>query len=189
MYFPAKANLGMNLAIVARGTSAPGELLTSLTRAVRSADPAQPVYNVRTMDQVIGASMAARKANTLLITLFGGLALLIAALGVYAVTSNAVAQRTREFGIRAALGATRGDLLRHVGGEMAFVVTGGVIAGAALAWASSRLMTGLVYGVDVHDLGTFAASPVVLILAAIAATVAPARRATRVQPVEVMRAE
>jgi ABC-type antimicrobial peptide transport system permease subunit len=70
------------------------------------------------MDDVVGASMAARKANTLLITLFGGLALLIAALGVYAVTSNAVAQRTREFGIRAALGATRSDLLRHVSGEI-----------------------------------------------------------------------
>lgn len=189
MYFPSKANLGMNLAIVARGTSAPGELLTGLTRAVRSADPAQPVYNVRTMDQVVGASMAPRKANTLLITLFGGLALVIATLGVYAVTSNAVAQRTREFGIRAALGATRNDLLRHVGGEMALVVTGGVIAGAALAWALSRLMTGLVYGVDVHDPGTFVASPVVLILAAIVATLGPARRATRVQPAEVMRAE
>jgi ABC-type antimicrobial peptide transport system permease subunit len=141
------------------------------------------------MDEVVGASMAARKANTMLITLFGGLALLIAALGVYAVTANAVAQRTREFGIRAALGATRADLLRHVGGEMVLVVSGGVLAGAALAWAASRVMGGLVYGVDVHDPGTFALSPLVLVVAALAATLIPARRAARVQPVEVMRAE
>ena len=189
MYFPAKANLGLNLAIVARGEGRTGELLAGLTRAVRNVDPAQPVYNVRTMEQVVGASMAPRRVNTLLISLFGALALLIAALGVYAVTSNAVAQRMREFGIRAALGATRRDLLRHVANEMAIVVAGGVIAGGALAWASSRVLTGLVYGVDVHDLGTFAASPVVLILAAILATLVPARRATQVQPVEVMRAE
>jgi ABC-type antimicrobial peptide transport system permease subunit len=108
---------------------------------------------------------------------------------VYAVTSNAVAQRAREFGIRAALGATRGDLLRHVGGEMTLVVTGGVLAGAGLAWAAARVLRGLVYGVDVHDLGTFAASPAVLIVAAVAATLVPARRAARVQPVEVMREE
>jgi putative ABC transport system permease protein len=189
MYFPATANLEMNLALVARGAGTPGAMLAGLRQAVRSVDPAQPVYNVRTMDDVVGTSMAPRRANTLLITLFGGLALLIAVLGVYAVTSNAVAQRAREFGIRAALGATRGDLLRHVGGEMTLVVTGGVLAGAGLAWAAARVLRGLVYGVDVHDLGTFAASPAVLIVAAVAATLVPARRAARVQPVEVMREE
>jgi predicted permease len=189
MYLSARANLGTNLAIVARGSAPPGALLAAITRAVRNVDPTQPVYNVRMMDEVVGASMAARKANTMLITLFSGLALLIAALGVYAVTANAVAQRTREFGIRAALGATRADLLRHVGGEMVLVVSGGVLAGAALAWAASRVMGGLVYGVDVHDPGTFALSPLVLVVAALAATLIPARRAARVQPVEVMRAE
>jgi putative ABC transport system permease protein len=156
---------------------------------VRNVDPAQAVYNVRTMDQVIGSSIAARKANTLLITLFGVLAVLIAVLGVYAVAANAVAQRNREFGIRAALGATRSDLLRHVSSEMVVVVTGGVLAGAAIAWAASRVMTGLVYGVTVHDVGVFATAPVVLVLAALAATIIPARRAMRVQPVEVMREE
>jgi ABC-type antimicrobial peptide transport system permease subunit len=189
MYFPAKGSLGMNLAIVARGTGSPSALLAGLVEAVRTVDPAQPVYNVRTMDEVVGRSMASRKANTLLITLFGALALLIAALGVYAVTANAVAQRTREFGIRAALGATRGDLFRQVGGEMLIVVTAGVVAGAGLAWAASRVMKGLVYGIDVHDPGTFALAPIVLVAAALAATFIPARRAARVQPVEVMRSE
>lgn len=151
--------------------------------------PTQAVYNVRTMGEVIGASMAARRANTLLITLFGVLAALIAVLGVYAVAANAVAQRAREFGIRAALGATRSDLLRHVGGEMLVVVTGGVLAGAAIAWAASRVLTGLVYGVTVHDVGVFTLAPAVLVLAAAVATIVPARRAMHIQPVEVMREE
>jgi hypothetical protein len=119
MYFPAKSNLDINLALVVRGTGRTGALLNTITRAVRTVDPAQPVYNVRMMDDVIGASIAARRANTLLITLFGLLALLISALGVYAVTANAVSQRFREFGIRAALGATRASLLRLVGSELA----------------------------------------------------------------------
>jgi predicted permease len=187
MYFPTRTNIDLNLALVVRGAGSPGSLLASLTRAVRTVDPAQAVYNVRTMDEVVGASLASRRANTVLITLFGLLALLIAALGVYAVTSNAVAQRTREFGIRAALGATRGDLLRHVGAEMVMVIAGGVITGAGLAWAASRAMTGLVYGVTVRDASTFVAAPLVLIAAAVAASVVPARRALRVEPAVVMR--
>lgn len=191
MYLQARRNLSANAAIVARrnGRSTDAALLAALRQAVHNVDPAQPVYNVRMMNQVIGASMAARKANTLLISLFGLLAILIAVLGVYAVAANAVAQRAREFGIRAALGATRTDLLRHVGGEMLLVVTGGVLAGAAIAWAASRVMTGLVYGVTVHDAGVFATAPTLLVLAATAAMIVPARRAMRVEPVEVMREE
>ena len=189
MYLFARRNLGANAAIIMRGSAALSDasMLAALRQAVRSVDPTQAVYNVRMMDQVIGASMAARKANTLLITLFGVLAVLIAVLGVYAVAANAVAQRAREFGIRVALGATRTNLLRHVSGEMVVVVTGGVIAGAAIAWAASRVMTGLVYGITIHDAGVFAAAPIVLVLAALAATIVPARRAMRVEPVEVMR--
>lgn len=189
LYLLTRRNLSSNVAIVARGAGSTSDatLLAALRQAVRNVDPGQAVYNVRMMDQVIGASMAARKANTLLITLFGVLAALIAVLGVYAVAANAVAQRFREFGIRAALGATRTDLLRHVGSEMLVVVTGGVVAGAAIAWAASRVMSGLVYGVTVHDAGVFAIAPTVLVLAALAATVLPARRAMRVEPVEVMR--
>jgi predicted permease len=189
MYFPAKANLDVNLALVVRGTGAPGALLNSVTRAVRTVDPAQPVYNVRMMEDVIGASLAARRANTLLITLFGLLALLISALGVYAVTANAVAQRFREFGIRAALGATRAKLLGHVSSELAIVIAGGVLTGAAIAWAASRVMSSLVYGITVHDPPTFATAPLLLILAAAAATIVPAHRAMGVEPVEVMRAD
>ncbi len=189
MYFPARSNLDANLALVVRSTGQATDLLTALPRIVQRVDPTQPVYNVRLMGDVIGASTAARRANTLLIALFGVLALLIAALGVYAVTANAVAQRTRELGIRSALGATRRDLAWHVGSELTLVVTLGVLAGTALAWAASRVMAGLVYGVTVHDLATFATAPLVLVLAALIATIVPARRAMRVEPVEVMRGD
>lgn len=191
LYLPARRNLSSNVAFVVRGgpNTSDAALLAALRQAVRTVDPAQAVYNVRMMDHVIGASMAARKANTLLITLFGVLAVLIAVLGVYAVAANAVSQRTREFGIRAALGATRGDLLRHVGSEMFVVVSSGVLAGAAIAWTASRVMTGLVYGVTVRDPGVFLLAPAILVLAALAATIVSARRAMRVQPVQVMREE
>jgi predicted permease len=189
MYFPARSNLDQNLALVVRGTGSATALLSAATAAVRRIDPAQAVYNVRMMDDVIGASLASRRANTMLISLFGLLALLIAALGVYAVTASAVAQRSREFGIRSALGATAGDLLRHVGGEMVTVIGAGVLGGAVLAWASVRVMAGLVYGVTVHDLGTFAVAPAVLVAAAVLATLAPARRAAQIEPVVVMKAD
>jgi predicted permease len=189
MYLPAKSNMDINLALVVRGTGRPGALLNTITRAVRTVDPAQPVYNVRMMDDVIGASIAARRANTLLITLFGLLALLISALGVYAVTANAVSQRLREFGIRAALGATRATLLRHVGSELALVTLAGIAAGAAIAWAAARVMESLVYGITIHDPPTYATAPLLLIAAAVAATIVPALRAMGVQPVEVMRAD
>jgi predicted permease len=189
MYLLARRNLGSNVAIVLRGAGTTGALLAALRQAVRNTDPTQAVYNVRMMEDVVGASMAARRANTALLTLFGVLAVLIAVLGVYAVTANAVAQRSREFGIRAALGATRRDLLGLVGGEMVVVVTVGVLAGAAIAWAASRVMAGMVYGVTVHDPGVFATAPTVLVLAALAATIVPARRAMLVEPVEVMREE
>lgn len=189
MYFPARANIDLNMALVVRATGSASALLASMTRAVHAVDPAQPVYNVRLMDEVIGASIAPRRANTVLITLFGVLALLIAALGVYAVTANAVAQRTREFGIRAALGATRRNLLAQVGNELAIVILAGVLVGGFVAWGAARVMSSLVYGVDVHDAGTFATAPLLLVFAAAVATIIPARRATRVQPVEVMRAD
>ncbi|HKS04764.1 MAG TPA: ABC transporter permease [Gemmatimonadaceae bacterium] len=189
MFFPIRANNPMNVAIVARGTLSPSALLAQLTTAVGAVDPSQAVHNVRMMRDVIGASVASRRANTTLIVLFGALGLVVSVLGVYAVTSYAVAQRARELGIRAALGATRRDLLRHIGGNMTWVTIVGVAAGAGLAWSLSKVMSGLLYGVTTHDAATFIAAPFALVLAVVVATLVPARRATRVNPVEVMRAE
>jgi predicted permease len=189
MYFPARANLSDNLAIVANGTLPPQIMLAHLRASVRAVDPAQAIASLRMMSEVIGKSVETRRANTMLISLFGLLAVVVAVFGVYAVASYAVTQRSREFGIRAALGATRSALLRETATGMAAVCAGGIIAGTGAAWAVSRVMSGLLYGVSAHDPGAFAAAALVLLVAVTAATLVPARRAMRVNPVEVMRAE
>ena len=189
MYFPIYNETPERVAIVARSSLPPATLLERMVDAVRAVDPAQAVYNVRMMDDVIGASVAPRRTNTVLISAFATLALLLASLGVYGVISYGVAQRSRELGIRAALGATASDLMSLVSREMLWVVGIGLLVGATGAWLLARVMTTLVYGVDTHDLATFAIVPVVLAIAAGAATLGPAWKARRVDLVEVLRAE
>jgi predicted permease len=178
-----------NVAIVARGTLPAAALLARMKEAVRAVDASQAVFNVRTMDDVVDVSVAPRRTNTLLISAFAFLALLLSALGMYAVVSNTVAQRTREFGIRTALGASDGALVRLVTGEMAWVCAAGLAIGAGGAWPLSRLLTSMIYGVSIHDPWTFAVAPSVLIVPAALAAILPARRAAKVNPSDVMRAD
>jgi len=189
MFFPIDARTPVNVALVARGTLLPRQLLAALVEAVRTADPAQPVFNVRMMDEVIGKSVAPRRTNTILIATFAGLALVLAALGVYSVVSYGVAQRTREFGIRAAFGATGRDLVGLVSREMFVVVAIGTVSGLVAAWGLSRILAALLYGVEPHDPTTFAIVPLLMLPPALLATLLPALRAMRVSPSEVMRGE
>jgi predicted permease len=189
MYFSIYAETPMNVALVARGALPSQALLTAMQAAVHAVDPSQAVYHVRTMDAVLSTSVAPRRTNTLLISLFAGLALLLASLGVYAVVAHSVAQRSREFGIRSALGATGFDLLSLVSREMAWVTAIGLAAGLAGAWALARVAESLMYGVTPHDPLTFIVVPLVLLVPVVLATLLPARRALRVNPAEVMRAE
>ncbi|MDQ3950952.1 MAG: ABC transporter permease, partial [Gemmatimonadota bacterium] len=189
MFLPIDALTSRNVALVVRGTLPPRALLARLTEAVRSADPAQPVFNVRMMDEVIGKSIAPRRTNTILIATFAGLALVLSALGVYSVVAYGVTQRTREFGIRAAFGATGSDLVALVSREMFVVVAMGTVVGLAAAWGLSRLLATLLFGVEPRDPATFAIVPLLLLPPAVLATLLPALRATRVSPSEVMRGE
>jgi putative ABC transport system permease protein len=189
MYLPIGQQAPGNLAIVARSTLPPAALLARMREAVRAIDPTQAVYNARMMDDVISASVAPRRTNTILIAIFGALALALAAFGVYAVVSYGVTRRAREFGIRAALGATGHDIAALVAGEMASVVVAGLALGMLGAWGLSRVLASLLYGVGTHDVATFVAAPIVLVLPAAIAALVPARRAMRVDPTEVMRAE
>ena len=189
VYFPIHQQTPANIAVVARSALSRAALLGVLRNAVRAADPGQAIYDVRMMDDVVGASVAPRRTNTVLISLFAALAVVLAALGVYAVVAYSVTQRTRELGIRAALGAVGSDLLSLLAREMLWVALGGILAGLSGAWALSRLLSTMVYGVDVHDAATFVAVPLVLVIPAMLATLIPARRALRVNPVDVMRAE
>jgi putative ABC transport system permease protein len=189
VFLPIDAWTPANVALVARGTLPPRQLLAALVEAVRTADPAQPVFNVRMMDEVIGKSVAPRRTNTILIATFAGLALILSALGVYSAVSYGVAQRTREFGIRAAFGASGRDLVGLVSREMFVVVAIGTVSGLAATWGLSRVLAALLYGVEPHDPATFAIVPLLMLPPALVATLLPALRAMRVSPSEVMRGE
>jgi putative ABC transport system permease protein len=189
MYHSSYRSPPANLAFVVRGTLPPAALLSRLSASIREVVPTQPVYNLRMMEDVIGASVAPRRTNTVLIGLFAVLALVLSALGVYAVVAYGVAQRTREFGIRAALGARGTDLVALVSREMLVVVGLAIVAGLGGAWALSRVVASLLYEIQPRDPITFAVVPLVLVVPAIVATLIPAFRATRVNPSDVMRTE
>ncbi len=189
MYLSIYADVPANVALVARGSMSPGVLLAAMQRAVGAVDPSQATYHLRTMDQVVNSSVAVRRTNTLLISLFGGLALLLASLGVYAVVAHGVAQRSRELGIRAALGATGRELLSLMAREMVATAVSGIAAGLLLAWVLARFAETMLFGVTGHDLMTFVAVPAALLVPAAIATLVPARRAARVNPADVMRLE
>ncbi len=189
MYAPVAAQTPDHLAIVARGSLPPKILLARMTEAVRAVDRSQAVFELKMMDEVVGNSVAPRRANTLLVSIFATLALILSAIGVYAVVSHGVAQRTRELGIRTALGANGRDLLSLVARDMVWVTVTGLGVGLAGAWAIARVLESLLYGVTVHDTLTFVTVPLVLVVSAAFATLVPARRAMFVNPADVMRAD
>ena len=189
LYMPLASAPLQNVALVARGTAPPEVLAGRLRDAVRAVDRSQAVFNVRSMEEVVGTAVAPRRANTLLITLFGLTALALAAVGVYGVIAHAVARRTREIGIRMALGAQRADVLRLVMREGVPLAAAGIVLGLAGAWALRKVMASLLYGVTAADPMTFAASALVLLGIAAAATLVPARQATRVDPARTIKAD
>jgi putative ABC transport system permease protein len=165
----------------------------ALTQAVKDqiwkVDPQLPITKVQTMNDVSAASFAARRFNMLLLTLFAGLALVLAAVGVYGVMSYAVTQRTHEIGIRMALGAQVGNVMSLVMKGGLAIATVGVALGLAGAFALTRLMRALLFAVEPTDKSTFAVISLSLLLIALAACYIPARRATRIDPLKALRYE
>ena len=189
MYISAYSQTPNSLAIVARGSLPEQAMLAQLKDAVRGVDKSQAVFNVRMMDDVVSRAVMPRRTNTLLIAAFAALALVLASVGVYAVVSHGVSHRTRELGIRSALGASGADLVRLISNEMLWVTVLGVVVGLAGAWALAQTLSGLVYGVEVHDGFTFTIVPIALVVPTLLATLLPARRVLRLNPAEVMRAD
>jgi putative ABC transport system permease protein len=187
MYLPMAEQPQPYAAIVARGRASTPALLADIRDAVRAVDAAEPVYALQSMDDVIDATVAPRRTNTVLLTIFGLTALLLAGVGVYAVLSYGVTQRTREIGVRVALGAQRGDVVRLVAGQGTVLAGAGITLGLVGAYASSRLLASILYGVNPHDVRVFAAAPATLAVIAVAAIVIPATRASQVDPLTALR--
>jgi putative ABC transport system permease protein len=170
----------------------PGDPLRSaplIRRLVAAIDPTQPAFDIQTMEQVLADSIAPRRFNLFLLAAFACAAVLLAALGVYGVIAYSVAQRTHEIGVRMALGAKHGDVVGMVVRQGMTVALFGIFAGAAAALGLTRLMGGLLYGVQPNDPATFASMAAAMTIAALAACWAPARRASLVDPVAALRSE
>jgi putative ABC transport system permease protein len=194
MYFP-HAQTGRSayatprtMSIVVRTAGDPMALAASLRETARSIDRNVPVAQPRTMDEVVGGSIASRRFATLLLGVFATLALLLAGIGIYGVIAFAVSQRTYELGLRMALGAQRGQVMRLVVSEALGMTLVGLVLGLAGALAVGRLARSMLVGVGAADVPTYAIVAVVLAGVAILASALPARRATLVSPTEALRA-
>ncbi|HET6198865.1 MAG: ABC transporter permease [Candidatus Acidiferrales bacterium] len=182
--FPVNFN-----AIVVRGDTDPLRLVSAVKSQIWSVDKNQPISKIATMEQVLSDSIAQRRLYLVLLGVFAGAALLLAAVGIYGVMSYSVSQRTHEMGIRLALGAPQTEILKLILGRGAKLALLGVATGILAATALTRLMSSLLFGVSPSDPATLAAVAVLLMLVAMAACYIPARRAMRVDPMIALRYE
>ena len=189
MYLPYKQAPLPFMSFVVRTASNPESLIQPVSKAIYSIDKEQALTNVQTMEQVHRKSLSDRRFNMTLLLTFAGVALLLAAVGVYGVMNYTVTLRRRELGIRMALGAEKMDVLRLVLGQGLTLTLIGVGAGLISAYALTRLMASLLYGVTATDYLTFGSVSAVLIAVGLAASYVPARHATKVNPTIALRAE
>jgi predicted permease len=189
VYLPLAQNHETGMVLYARTPLAPATLVGDIRRTLQSLEPHLPVPDVETVGQTIATSLYAPRMGAWLLTVFGVLALALATIGVYGVLAFTASRRTREFGIRVALGATRGDVFRLVLREGAWLVGAGVAAGLLVGAWTTQAVSRFLYGIDAHDTLAFGVATVTLLVTAGLACVVPARRATRADPLSSLRAE
>jgi predicted permease len=182
IYVPMYQSLDRDLSVVLR-TSLPAKILEpQIRQEIQSIDPGLPVFNVSSMNDVLDRSLASRRFSADLVGGFAGVALLLASIGIYGLLAYMVGQRSREIGIRMALGARRWDVLKLILGKGVVLASVGIVAGAIVAAATASMMASLLYGIHPHDLLVFLAVPLLLFAVAVLASYLPARRATKVDP-------
>jgi putative ABC transport system permease protein len=175
------------MSLVVRTSSDPLSLVSAVRGQVAAVDKDQPIYNLKLMDELISGSMSQQRFAMLLLAVFAGVAMLLAAVGIYGVTSYSVTQRSHEIGIRMALGARRRDVLNLVVTQGLKLVIAGVAIGLGGAFALTRVMSSLLFGVSATDPLVFVLTSVALTGVALAASFIPARRATKVDPMVALR--
>jgi putative ABC transport system permease protein len=187
IYVPIYQGPCRDLSVVLR-TSLPAKTLEpQIRREVQSVDPGLPVFNVSSMDDVVDRSLASRRFSAELVSAFAALAALLASIGIYGLLAYMVGQRSREIGLRMALGARRWDVVKLILGKGMVLASVGIIAGVMVAAATVSLMASLLYGVHPHDLSVFLGVPLLLLTVAALASYLPARRATKVDPMFALR--
>jgi putative ABC transport system permease protein len=177
------------MSFVVRTSGPPEQSGPAITKAIREADPEQPVFGVKPMDQVIADASAERRFSLLLLSLFAGIALVLSAIGIYGVMAYTTTQRQHEIGIRVALGANARDVLRLVVGQGMRLVGIGLALGVAGAWLLSRVLTSQLFGITTRDPVTYVSVAALLAAVALTASYLPARRALRVDPMTALRSE
>jgi putative ABC transport system permease protein len=181
-YLPLGQDPERSMVLTIRSVQDPRSLASAVRREIQSIDPDQPMANVRTLEVVTADSVAPRRMSMVLLAAFAGIALLLASVGIYGVISYLVVQRTHEIGVRMALGAQRGDVLRLVVGHAAKLVGIGTVIGLILAFLSTRALSALLYSVGMFDAATFVFVTFALAATALLASYIPALRATRADP-------
>jgi putative ABC transport system permease protein len=189
VYLPFYQNPNYAMAVFVRTEGHPEGLAGALREQVQAVDPDLPVFGEQTMDQLVSDHLAQRRFAMQMVAVFGVVALLLSTVGIYGVMAYSVSQRTREIGIRVALGAGRSDIARWVLKQGMVLAAVGVGLGLAGALALTRFLAGLLYGVTTTDPLTYAALATALAAAALAASLLPARRASRVDPLVALRYE
>jgi putative ABC transport system permease protein len=189
MYFPHQQIPLRFMALVVRSNADPLDLVGSLRNRVHALDADLPVYQVRTAEQLIAGSVAKPRFNMLLTTVLGLVALVLAVVGIYGLMTYTVSQRTHEMGLRMALGARARDVVKLVVGQGLTLTLIGLSVGLVAAFALTRVLASLLYGVSTTDPVTFIGVSVLLALVATLAAYLPARRATRVDPLTALRYE
>jgi putative ABC transport system permease protein len=189
IYLPHEQFAISTMSLFVRSSVSPASLINSLRNVVNELDKDVPLYRPRLLSEYFSSSIAQPRFNAILVALFAGLALLLAAAGIFGVMSYAVTQRTHEIGIRLALGAQRGDVLRLIFGEGMRLVALGAVVGIALVFAVGRLLSNLLYGIGASDPVTILSVTILLGFVAFIACWWPARRASGVNPVVALRSE